>query len=163
MGMQSTRHVAVGQFTDPQQAGEAVAALRNAGFTDITLLTPVDTESSDEPGDHSPGDPMRASRGLIAGAMVGGLGGGLAGLRALPIPTLGPFIAAGSVALGAGIGTLAAGLLGLGPPRPLRRLPSLVLVRTDERLRDAERIMREHDAHDVTYTQEPSPLAQAVP
>jgi hypothetical protein len=36
-------------------------------------------------------------------------------------------------------------------------------VRTDERLRDVERIMREHDAHDVTYTQEPSPLAQAVP
>ena len=50
--------------------------------------------------------------------MLGGLGGWLAGVRALAIPVLGPYIAAGATALGAGVGTILGGIAGPGLARP---------------------------------------------
>jgi hypothetical protein len=55
----------------------------------------------------------RGTRSLLTGAIVGALGGWLVGLRAFAIPYVGPFITVGSVALGAGIGTIASALLGI--------------------------------------------------
>jgi hypothetical protein len=163
--MQQSRYVAVGQFDDARQGSQAIAALQNAGFpaADISILTPVSTEQEPEPANTSTRRANHGAKGLVAGAAVGGLAGGLAGLRALPIPTVGPFIAAGAVALGAGIGTLAVGTFGLAIPRVTGRESTLVLVRAGDRLRDAERIMREHGASRVQHAQEGSTVVPAQP
>jgi hypothetical protein len=161
----SKLEVAVGQFKDPRRAWDAVSALKNAGFDpeDISVFTPADTQQRADTSleKHSEAN-GRDGRGLVAGAVLGGLGGWLAGVRALAIPTVGPFIAAGSVALGAGIGTIAGGALGLGVPRDEfsfhlgkgRRGRALVLVRAGSRLDDATRIMRDYGASSVEHARE---------
>ena len=69
----------------------------------------------------------KASEGVTAGATTGGVAGGalglLAGIGALAIPGVGPFIAAGPImaalsgaALGATTGGIVGGLIGLGIP-----------------------------------------------
>src|SRR6266850_3817594 len=112
--MQTGREIAVGQFRDPRRARDAITALKNAGFPtdDITLLIPVNQEVAapdDEASQRGAEGRGRGTRGIVAGAVLGGLSGWLAGLRALAVPSVGPFIAAGSVALGAGVGTIAGG------------------------------------------------------
>jgi hypothetical protein len=151
--MQSSREVAVGLFPDPQQAGDAINALNKAGFSadDISLLVP----DSEPASSHwrTEGE-SRGTKGLVAGAVLGGLGGWLAGIRALPIPTVGPFIAAGSVALGAGVGTIAGAVLGIGVSNNRH---TLVLVRAADRLDEANRILRDHGAARVEHVREVSP------
>ena len=67
--------------------------------------------------------PEGATVGASAGGALGGTIGLLAGIGALAIPGLGPFIAAGPIiaalsggAIGAGVGGLTGGLIGLGIP-----------------------------------------------
>ena len=155
--MQSDRDMAVGLFQDSQRARDAIDALKNAGFSaeDISLLIPAGEGTTEPAG--------RGTKSLVAGAVLGGLGGWLAGIRALALPTVGPFIAAGSVALGAGIGTIAGGMLDifkdgagfLGSDK--RGRPTLVLVRAASRLNEAERILRDHGAYHVEHVREASP------
>src|SRR6187455_1303503 len=67
--------------------------------------------------------PEGATTGAATGGVTGGVLGLLAGIGALAIPGVGPFIAAGPImaalsggALGATAGGLAGGLIGLGIP-----------------------------------------------
>ena len=121
----------IGTVQNKAQADSIVTQLRNAGFAnnDISVLFP----SSD--GEHivksdidkKTGQETKSSDGAIAGAGAGGLLGGslglLAGIGALAIPGLGPFIAAGPIlatisglAGGAAVGGLTGALVGLGIP-----------------------------------------------
>lgn len=107
------------------QAEAIVAQLQSAGFppNDISVLFPDTQGTSDFAHEHN----TKAPEGAVAGAGTGGVLGGtiglLAGIGALAIPGLGPFIAAGPLmgalsgaALGAGVGGLTGALIGMGIP-----------------------------------------------
>lgn len=103
----------------------AVDALKDAGFrnTDISVLFPANVGSKDFAHEKGTKAPEGATTGGGTGAIVGGALGWLAGIGALAIPGLGPFIAAGPImaalagsAVGGAVGGLAGGLIGLGFP-----------------------------------------------
>jgi hypothetical protein len=161
--MQSSGDVAVGLFREPEPASAAITALKNAGFAaeDVSLLIPA----TEEPAPPTAEGADRGTRGIVAGAVLGGLSGWLAGLRALAVPYVGPFIAAGSVALGAGVGTIAGGMLGLGTQRSGLGQHTLVLVKAGGRMDEAERILRLYGALNVERARAASPgvLTGAAP
>jgi hypothetical protein len=107
------------------QAEQVVEGLQGAGFpaSEISVLLP------DNEGKHDIGHvkatkaPEGATTGAATGGVTGGVLGLLAGIGALAIPGIGPFIAAGPImaalsgaAIGAGTGGLVGGLIGLGIP-----------------------------------------------
>ncbi len=111
--------------TSRAQGELIVEQLRAARFSsnDISVLFP-DKESTREFAHEKN---TKAPEGAVAGASTGGLVGGalgwIAGIGALAIPGVGPFIAAGPIlaalsgaAVGAAVGGIAGGLVGLGIP-----------------------------------------------
>ena len=164
----TTRTVAVGLFHDPEDARDAIGALKDAGFAgdDIGLLMHDRDEAramAEETGTHA-GE--GAATGLVAGGILGGLGGWLVGIGALAIPGVGPFIAAGAfgaaltgAAVGAGVGAIAGALIGMGIPREeadyyeqeVRGGRTLVTVRAGGRMSEADAILHEHGAYDVEH------------
>lgn len=102
-----------------------VDALRVAGFrnTDISVLFPENAGSKDFAHEKGTKAPEGAATGAGTGAVVGGTLGWLAGIGALAIPGLGPFIAAGpimaalaGVGVGGVVGGLTGALVGMGIP-----------------------------------------------
>jgi Heat induced stress protein YflT domain len=114
-----------GIYSSGDHAERAVDALLNAGFTnqEISVLLP-DTRSTREFAHvKETKAPEGTATGVTAGGVIGGALGVLAGVGALAIPGLGPFIAAGPImaglaGLGAGgaVGGLVGALVGLGIP-----------------------------------------------
>jgi hypothetical protein len=109
----------------PVMARTIVANLRAAGFVDsnISVLYPDRAGTREFALEEGTKAPEGAAAGASAGAVVGGALGVLAGLGALAIPGIGPFIAAGPIlaglsamAVGAAVGGIAGGLVGLGIP-----------------------------------------------
>ncbi len=111
--------------TSEGQANQIVDNLTRSGFSanDISALFP-DKDSTHQ---FSHEKHTKAPEGAITGATTGGVVGGtlglLAGIGALAIPGLGPFIAAGPLmaalsgaAAGATVGGIAGALVGLGIP-----------------------------------------------
>src|ERR1700686_133775 len=103
----------------------AVEALRQEGFrnTDISVLFPENEGTKDFAHKKETKAPEGATTGATTGAVIGGGLGWLAGIGALAIPGLGPFIAAGPImAALAGVGVGGAGgggtgaLVGMGIP-----------------------------------------------
>jgi Protein of unknown function (DUF3341) len=103
----------------------AVDALRAAGFrnTDISVLFPENAGTKDFAHEKGTKAPEGATAGAGTGAVVGGALGWLAGIGALAIPGVGPFIAAGPVmaalagaGLGGAVGGIAGTLIGMGIP-----------------------------------------------
>ena len=116
---------AFGIYPDQESVAEAVEALKNAGFrnTDISVLFPENVGNKDFAHEKHTKAPEGAVAGASTGAIIGGALGWLAGIGALAIPGIGPFIAAGPIvaalsgigAVGA-VGGLAGGLIGVGIP-----------------------------------------------
>jgi hypothetical protein len=107
------------------QAENAVGQLQRAGFSnnDISALFPDQKGSRDFAHENNTKAPEGAVAGASAGGAIGGTLGLLAGIGALAIPGLGPFIAAGPImaalsgaAAGAAVGGIAGALVGLGIP-----------------------------------------------
>ena len=103
----------------------AVDALRVAGFrnTDISVLFPENVGTKDFAHEKGTKAPEGAATGAGTGAVVGGTVGWLAGIGALAIPGLGPFIAAGPImaalagmGVGGTVGGVAGALVGMGIP-----------------------------------------------
>src|ERR1700732_3250070 len=96
-----------GIYRDRLHAEQSVDALLDAGFRseDISVLLPDNVGTKDFAHEKHTKAPEGAATGAGAGALVGGTLGLLAGVGALAIPGVGPFIAAGPImgALG-GIG-----------------------------------------------------------
>ena len=107
------------------QAEQIVQNLQDDGFSssEISILLP------DNEGKHDIGHvkatkaPEGATTGAATGGVTGGVLGLLAGIGALAIPGVGPFIAAGPImaalsgaAVGATTGGIVGGLIGLGIP-----------------------------------------------
>jgi hypothetical protein len=100
---------AFGIYTSRAGLENAVETLKNEGFrnTDISVLFPYNEGSKDFAHQKGTKAPEGAATGAGAGAVVGGTLGWLAGIGALAIPGLGPFIAAGPIMAalaGAGVG-----------------------------------------------------------
>jgi len=103
----------------------AVESLKDAGFrnTDISVLFPENVGTKDFAHEKGTKAPEGAATGAGSGAIVGGTLGWLAGIGALAIPGVGPFIAAGpivaalaGVGVGGAIGGLTGALVGMGIP-----------------------------------------------
>ncbi len=103
----------------------AVDALRAAGFrnTDVSVLFPENVGTKDFAHEKGTKAPEGAATGAGTGAVVGGALGWLAGIGALAIPGIGPFIAAGpvmaalaGVGVGGAVGGIAGTLIGMGIP-----------------------------------------------
>jgi hypothetical protein len=115
--------------------------------------------------------PEGATTGATTGGVTGGILGLLAGVGALAIPGLGPFIAAGPImaalsgaAVGAAGGGVIGGLVGLGIPEieakrydeKLKKGNYLVAVHTDESedVDRAEEIFKAAGAEDISTVRE---------
>jgi len=103
----------------------AVTQFRDSGFraADISVLMPENLGNKDLATKKNTKTPEGTTTGATTGAVIGGVLGWLAGIGALAIPGLGPFIAAGPIigalaGLGAGgaIGGVAGALIGMGIP-----------------------------------------------
>jgi len=158
----------VGVFLDTQQAQQAVAELRRAGFredqigvishdrgkTATTATSATDTGSNVAAG---------AATGAAAGAGVGALWA--LGIAAGMLPAIGPVIAGGllasvlaSAAGGAAVAGLVGALIGLGIPEEeahyyegeFRSGRTIVTVRADERYNEAWTILHRCGAYNRT-------------
>ena len=107
------------------QATKIVGQLEAAGFSpnDISVLMPDRSGTRDFAHEHNTKAPEGAVAGAGTGGVLGGTVGLLAGIGALAIPGVGPFIAAGPImaalsgaAVGATVGGIAGALVGLGIP-----------------------------------------------
>jgi len=114
-----------GIYKSRAQAERAVDRLFTAGFSqnDISVLLP-DVESSKEfAHEKNTKAPEGTTTGVATGGAIGGTLGLLAGIGALAIPGLGPFIAAGplmaslaGLGVGGAVGGLIGALVGMGIP-----------------------------------------------
>jgi hypothetical protein len=116
---------AFGIFPDQTTVSEAVDALKRAGFrnTDISVLFPENMGSKDFGHEKHSKAPEGAVAGASSGAIIGGALGWLAGIGALAIPGIGPFVAAGpilamlgGIGVGGTVGGFTGALIGVGIP-----------------------------------------------
>jgi len=108
---------AFGIFKSRSQAENCVDNLMAAGFRsdDISLLAPDEKVTHELATEKNTKAPEAATTGAATGGAIGGTLGLLAGIGALAIPGLGPFIAAGPIMgalAGAGAGAAAGGIIG---------------------------------------------------
>lgn len=103
----------------------AVDRLKADGFrnSDISVLMPTKEGSQDFAHDKETKAPEGATAGATGGAAIGGALGWLAGIGALAIPGVGPFVAAGPImallagaGIGGAVGGLTGALVGMGIP-----------------------------------------------
>lgn len=114
-----------GIYPTPEHAERAVDSLIAAGFPNaaISVLLP-DTRSTKEfAHEKETKAPEGTTVGATTGGVVGGTLGVLAGVGALAIPGIGPFIAAGPImaglaglGVGGAVGGLVGALVGMGIP-----------------------------------------------
>jgi len=116
---------AFGIYKTRDGAELAVDALRQADFrnTDISVMFPENEGTKDFAHEKNTKAPEGAATGAGSGAVIGGTLGWLAGIGALAIPGLGPFIAAGPIVAalagagaGGAVGGITGALVGMGIP-----------------------------------------------
>ena len=164
-----------GIYKDTVSLGQGLERLRSAGFrsTDVSVLMPENLGTKDLAHKKESKAPEGAATGGVTGGVIGGALGWLAGIGALAIPGLGPFIAAGPImgllagaGAGGAIGGLVGSLIGMGIPeyeakRYEGRIKSggiLLSVHCDdsEWVKRAKQIVEETGAEDISSTGEAS-------
>jgi hypothetical protein len=115
-----------GIYRSISQAERAADALVAQGFfanSDISVLFPDTQSSRDFAHEKHTKAPEGTTTGALTGGTIGGTLGVLAGIGALSIPGVGPFIAAGpimaalaGVGVGGAVGGLVGALVGMGIP-----------------------------------------------
>ena len=154
---------------------QAVLGFKDAGFSnsDISVLLPENLGTKEIATNKATKAPEGATAGGTTGAVIGGALGWLAGIGALAIPGIGPFIAAGpimaalaGVGVGAAVGGFTRALVGLGIPEyeakryegRIRKGGILLSVHceTSDQIARAKRIMEDTGAEDVSSTTESS-------
>jgi len=157
------------------QAEAVVANLQQSGFgtNDISVLFPDKKGTHDFAHEKNTKAPEGATAGVGIGGAIGGTIGLLAGIGALAIPGLGPFIAAGPImaalsgaAAGATLGGVTGALVGLGIPEieaksyegKLKGGNILVAVHvtSSETSKAAKLALERSGAHDIVSTSETS-------
>jgi hypothetical protein len=159
--------------TTRSQAEEIVDCLKDSGFSnnDVSVLFPDRETTRDFAHVKNTKAPEGIATGAGTGGVVGGALGWLAGIGALAIPGVGPFIAAGPImaalsgaAMGATVGGIAGGLIGLGIPEleakryegKIKAGNILLSVHAESsgEIKAAEQIFRDAGAQDICATGE---------
>lgn len=167
-------HTVIAMVDSRASADAAVEALKSAGFSpgDVSALFPNEAPvHRDFETEEETKAPEGAAVGAAGGSVVGGTLGVLAGIGALAIPGLGPFLAAGpllaalsGIAAGAAVGSVAGALVGFGIPEHAAKhyegkirggnILLAVHVENGEEQRLAEAALKRAGAHDVSATGE---------
>jgi hypothetical protein len=114
-----------GIYSSGEHAERAVDSLIAAGFasTDISVLLPDSRSTKEFAHEKDTKAPEGTTVGVTTGGVIGGTLGVLAGVGALAIPGVGPFIAAGPImaglaglGVGGAVGGLVGALVGMGIP-----------------------------------------------
>ena len=161
--------------TSRNQAESIVDQLKSANFSnnDISVLFPDKGTTRDFAHEKNTKAPEGAVAGASTGGVIGGALGWIAGIGALAIPGVGPFIAAGPIiaalsgaAVGAAVGGIAGGLIGLGIPEleakryegKVKEGNLLISVHTEcsEEITRAKDIFTKAGAQDICTTGEAS-------
>src|SRR3954454_5790162 len=131
---------------DLDQASRIVEDLKMGGFSnnDISVLLPDKSGTKDFAHEKGTKAPEGAITGAGTGGVLGGVLGWLAGIGALAIPGLGPFVAAGPImaalsggAIGATAGGIIGALIGMG-------IPEYEAKRYEARLREGRILIAVH-------------------
>ncbi|MGA8144169.1 MAG: hypothetical protein WB987_09805 [Candidatus Acidiferrales bacterium] len=150
-------------------ADSATDTLVRSGFppSDISALLPDDLGAKEIGTEKSTKAPEGATTGAGSGAVLGGTLGLLAGIGALAIPGVGPFVAAGpivaalaGVGVGGAVGGLTGALIGFGIPEyeakryegPMQKGAILLSVHCDTsaEIKRAKEIMKNTGAEDIS-------------
>jgi hypothetical protein len=165
------------------QASTIVSKLKAAQFADndISVLLPDKGGTRDFAHEQHTKAPEGATTGAGTGAVVGGALGLLAGIGALAIPGVGPFIAAGPImatlggaAVGGTVGGITGALIGMGIPEleakryegKIKGGNVLISVHSDssEETKRAKEIFESSGASDIsTGSEKTPPKASATP
>ena len=157
------------------QAEQIVEQLKNANFSnnDISALFADKGTTHEFAHEKHTKAPEGVATGAGTGGVIGGALGWIAGIGALAIPGVGPFVAAGPImaalsgaAIGAAVGGIAGGLIGLGIPEleakryegQIKKGNILISVHTDnsEEISKAKDIFKNAGAQDICVTGESS-------
>jgi hypothetical protein len=123
--MENKKTSVFGIYSNAAQAERAVDTLVQERFSnnDISVLLPDAGSSRDFAHEKNTKAPEGTTTGVAAGGTIGGTLGLLAGIGALAIPGVGPFIAAGPImgalaglGVGGAVGGLLGALVGMGLP-----------------------------------------------
>jgi hypothetical protein len=166
---------AYGIYRDRAHAEVAVDRLFAAGFRgeDISVLLPDNVGNKDFAHEKNTKAPEGTTTGAVAGGAIGGTLGLLAGIGALAIPGLGPFIAAGpimgalaGVGAGGAVGGVIGALVGMGIPEyeakryegRIKKGDVLLSVHCDNSdwVKRAKDLLKETGAEDISSTGESS-------
>lgn len=166
--------------TSRDQADRIVSSLQTANFSnnDISVLFPDKGTTRDFAHEKNTKAPEGAVTGAGTGGVLGGALGWVAGIGALAIPGVGPFIAAGPIiaalsgaAIGAAVGGIAGGLIGLGIPEleakryegKVKAGNILISVHTEnsEEITRAKEIFTDAGAEDICTTADSAPPKSA--
>ncbi len=183
--MASKNMAVFGIYPNGAVAERAVDSLLGEDFSnsDISVLLP-DERSTKEFAHHKDTKaPEGTTLGVTAGGVIGGTIGVLAGVGALAIPGLGPFIAAGPImaglaglGVGGAVGGLVGALVGMGIPEyeakryegRVKNGGTLLSVHCDssQEIKRAKEILKATGAEDISSTSESSsdarPAARAA-
>jgi hypothetical protein len=172
---QNKKTAVFGIFTTMAAADFATDSLVRAGFTtgDISALIPENLGNRQIGTEKSTKAPEGAATGAGSGAVLGGALGLLAGIGALAIPGVGPFLAAGplmatlaGMGVGGAVGGFTGALIGLGIPEYeakryegyIQKGAILLSIHCDttEEIRRAKEVMKMAGAEDISSAGESS-------
>jgi hypothetical protein len=164
-----------GIYPSDERAERAVDALISAGFpsTNISVLLPDSRSTREFAHEKDTKAPEGTTVGVTTGGVVGGTLGVLAGIGALAIPGLGPFIAAGPImaglaglGVGGAVGGLVGALVGMGIPEyeakryegRVKGGGTLLSVHCDtsDQIKRAKDLLQSSGAEDISSTGEAS-------
>ena len=171
-----------GIYRTATQAEQTVDRLLAAGFRndDISVLLPDRKSSKDFAHEKNTKAPEGTTTGVTAGGVVGGTLGLLAGIGALAIPGVGPFIAAGPImgalaglGVGGAVGGLIGALVGMGIPEyeakryegRIKEGGVLLSVHCDtsDEIKRAKSLLAQTGAEDISSSGEASADTPATP
>jgi hypothetical protein len=173
--MSGKKTAVFGIYKSSLQAELSVDRLLSAGFAndDISVLLPDNDSSKEFAHNKDTKAPEGTTAGVTAGGVVGGTLGLLAGIGALAIPGVGPFIAAGpimgalaGVGVGGAVGGLIGALVGMGIPEyeakryegRIKEGGVLLSVHCDtaDEIKRAKELLKNTGAEDISSTGESS-------
>jgi hypothetical protein len=171
--MDGKKTAVFGIYASAARAEAAVDALVLDRFsnTDVSVLLPDDQTTRDFAHEKHTKAPEGTTTGVAAGGTLGGTLGLLAGIGALAIPGVGPFIAAGpimgalaGIGVGGAVGGLVGALVGMGIPEyeakryegRVKNGGVLLSVHCDtsDEIRRAKEVLKRTGAEDISSTGE---------
>jgi hypothetical protein len=180
--MDNKKTAVFGIFTSLTSADNATDSLVKSGFSasDISALLPENLGTKQIGTEKSTKAPEGATAGASTGAVLGGALGLLAGIGALAIPGVGPFIAAGPImaalaglGVGGAVGGFTGALIGMGIPEfEAKRYEGRVAkggillsvhCDTSDEIKRAKDVMKAAGAEDISSTGESSSKSSDIP